>query len=105
LRPALEEDLNIMGDPLQLLTQSLRTTSIYSKTSPATNLTTSTICLLFVATKDYRKKLLDALSQIKSRDPIIQLGKVNVLWEVERLDILVPQPDDSERMFRLSKEL
>lgn len=61
--------------------------------------------LQFVATKDsYRAKLLAAtLSHFNDNDTTIQKEKENILQEVIRLDELVPQADDQERIFRLAR--
>ncbi|KAF9389657.1 hypothetical protein CPC16_005677 [Podila verticillata] len=59
--------------------------------------------LRFVASRDYsRTKLLAALSHINDNDAAIQKEKENVLQEIIRLDKLVPQADDQERMFKLT---
>lgn len=62
--------------------------------------------LRFVASRDYsRTKLLASLSHFNDNDPTIQKEKENVLQEIIRLDKLVPQADDQERMLKLTTDV
>lgn len=62
--------------------------------------------LRFVATKNYyRERLFYAISQINDNNTIIRREKAWILQEVTRLDKLVPQADDQERMFKLTTEV